>query len=85
MMNIVPDMMTSFFSTVAGVLSLLAVIILVVIGFLTIRKICSSSTMFDSPSEHSKAMSPRFRATSKKSIWISPASPMARVMMFFFG
>jgi tight adherence protein B len=39
MMNIVPDMMTSFFSTVAGVLSLLAVIILVVIGFLTIRKI----------------------------------------------
>ena len=39
MMNIVPDMMNAFFSTVAGILSLLAVVILVVIGFLSIRKI----------------------------------------------
>ena len=39
MMNIVPDMMNAFFSTVAGVLSLLGVIILDVLGFLTIRKI----------------------------------------------
>ena len=39
MMNIVPDMMNAFFSTAAGILSLLAVAILVVIGFLSIRKI----------------------------------------------
>ena len=39
MMNIVPDMMNAFFSTAAGILSLLAVVILVVIGFLSIRKI----------------------------------------------
>ena len=39
MMNIVPDMMNAFFSTVAGILSLLSVVILVVIGFLSIRKI----------------------------------------------
>ena len=39
MINIVPDMMNAFFSTVAGVLCLLSVIVLDVLGFLTIRKI----------------------------------------------
>ncbi len=39
MMNIAPDMMNAFFSTVVGVLCLVAVIILDVTGFLVIRKI----------------------------------------------
>ncbi len=39
MMNIAPDMMNSFFSTVAGVLSLLGVIVLDVTGFIMIRRI----------------------------------------------
>ena len=39
MMNIVPDMMHAFFSTIAGIFSLVAVIVLDVIGFMTIRKI----------------------------------------------
>lgn len=38
-MNIAPDMMNSFFSTVAGVLSLLGVIVLDVTGFIMIRRI----------------------------------------------
>ncbi len=39
MMNIAPDMMNAFFSTVVGILCLLAVIALDVTGFLVIRKI----------------------------------------------
>ena len=39
MMNIVPDMMNSFFSTVPGVLCLLGVIAMDVTGFLMIRRI----------------------------------------------
>lgn len=39
MMQIAPDMMNAFFSTIPGVLSLLAVLILDVTGFLMIRKI----------------------------------------------
>jgi len=39
MMNIAPDMMNSFFSTVPGVLSLLGVIVLDVTGFMMIRRI----------------------------------------------
>ena len=39
MMNIVPDMMNSFFSTVPGVLCLLGVIVMDVVGFLMIRRI----------------------------------------------
>jgi len=39
MMNIAPDMMNAFFSTVVGVLCLVAVIILDITGFLVIRKI----------------------------------------------
>ena len=39
MMNIVPDMMNAFFSTVPGVLSLLGVIALDVTGFFMIRRI----------------------------------------------
>ncbi|OQA86465.1 MAG: Bacterial type II secretion system protein F domain protein [Lentisphaerae bacterium ADurb.Bin242] len=39
MMNIAPDMMNAFFSTVVGILCLLAVIVLDVTGFLVIRKI----------------------------------------------
>ena len=39
MMNIVPDMMHAFFSTIAGIFSLVAVIVLDVVGFMTIRKI----------------------------------------------
>ena len=39
MMNIVPDMMNEFFSTVPGVLCLLGVIVMDVIGFLMIRRI----------------------------------------------
>ena len=39
MMNIAPDMMNSFFSTVAGILSLLGVIVLDVTGFIMIRRI----------------------------------------------
>jgi len=39
MMNIAPDMMNAFFSTVIGILCLVAVIILDVTGFLVIRKI----------------------------------------------
>ena len=39
MINIVPDMMNAFFSTVVGILCLLSVIVLDVLGFLSIRKI----------------------------------------------
>ena len=39
MINIAPDMMNSFFSTVPGILSLLGVVVLDVTGFLMIRKI----------------------------------------------
>ncbi|MBO4648897.1 MAG: type II secretion system F family protein [Lentisphaeria bacterium] len=39
MINIVPDMMNAFFSTVVGILCLVSVIVLDVLGFLTIRKI----------------------------------------------
>ena len=39
MMNIVPDMMNAFFSTVPGILSLLGVIVLDVSGFIMIRRI----------------------------------------------
>ena len=39
MMNIVPDMMHSFFSTIMGIFALLAVIVLDVVGFMMIRKI----------------------------------------------
>ena len=39
MLNIVPDMMNAFFSTVPGILALLGVIVLDVAGFFMIRKI----------------------------------------------
>lgn len=39
MMNIAPDMMNAFFSTVIGVICLIAVILLDVTGFIVIRKI----------------------------------------------
>jgi tight adherence protein B len=39
MMQIAPDMMNAFFSTIPGVLCLLAVLILDITGFLMIRKI----------------------------------------------
>ena len=41
MMNIVPDMMNAFFSTIPGILSLLGVVALDVTGFMMIRRITS--------------------------------------------
>ena len=51
----------------------------------TIRRICSSSTILDRPSEHNKIVSSRNNATRKKSISTFSFTPTARVMIFLSG